>query len=173
MKKTIKWLIITGIILSLIKLYCFPIYGGAVPEDIQEAKRTGAFLWEYEISRIDTIDFMYKFPIFTNIWVTKSCKFERNKWGIIHSMVDSSSGTYIRFDVQGKDSLFDKENRGYDWCLDDDRAEALGISTIVLNKEQPYKFSDTVHYTIYRRLESYSWATENLIPIFKIELIPK
>jgi hypothetical protein len=84
MKKTIKWLLIISVFILLLKLYWHPKWNGELPENISTSKRAGAFLWEYRIDRIDTIDSSYGFPVFKNIWATKWCRVKRNKLGMIH-----------------------------------------------------------------------------------------
>ena len=134
MKKIIKWLVIIGSIIVLIKLYIPPKWNGEIPETIKASKRAGAFLWEYQINRIDTIDFTYGFPVFKNIWATKWCDFKRNKLGMIYLKANQSSSNYIRLNIQYQDYLFNRNNLGQKWTMQDDKAFALGISPLLLEK---------------------------------------
>jgi hypothetical protein len=80
---------------------------------------------------------------------------------MIHLVADKSSNNHICFDIHDQDTFFDK-NKGR-WCWNNDKDFF----------EYPYGPSDTVYYTIYRMKEEYSHAPENLIPLFKMTLIPK
>lgn len=61
------------------------------------------------------------------------------------------------------------ENKETKWLVD----MPVGMDSHNFNQEFPYSSTDTVHYTIYRMKEGYSYAAENLIPIYRMELTVK
>ncbi|GHU73937.1 hypothetical protein FACS189413_18620 [Bacteroidia bacterium] len=173
--KHLKWIaIIIVITIVLIKLFVPPLWTWTIPESINESKRTGAFLWEYEISRIDTLEPNYNFPKFKNIWMTKDEVIERNKFGIIHLVVDKSSSNNVVFSIQNKDTLFNMDNYWHKWKIRDDSKNPFGQSNDVLvASEVNYSKTDTIYYTIYRMIEAKTVAEDELIPVFRMELVAK
>ncbi|GHU73939.1 hypothetical protein FACS189413_18630 [Bacteroidia bacterium] len=173
--KHLKWItIIIVITIVLIKLFVPPKWGGRLPENIRESKRIGAFLWEYEISCIDTLEPNYNFPKFKNIWMTKRGLVKRNKFGIIHLVANYSSKNYIVFDIQNKDTVFNMDNYFRKWEIIDDFENSLGIDVGVLSGHNvKCNRGDTIHYIIYKVMKPFSKVPEDFIPLFGMTLVAK
>jgi hypothetical protein len=169
MKKIIKRLLIIGSILLLIKLYAPPKWNGKFPDSMKESKRAGALVGEYRVNRVEILDSTVHVPVFKDlfkhIWVSKSCKVKRNALGIIYLEADRSSDSEIRFDILDKDTLFNKDNFKKNLLITDRGVFRRSIFD--------YNPQDTVYYTIYRMTKPFfKMRDEDLIPLFKMELVP-
>jgi hypothetical protein len=180
MKKTIKWLLIIGVFILLLKLYWHPKWNSELPESISVSKKAGAFLWEYEINIDSIYCSAYKnTTIFKEVFATKSCNVKRNKLGMIHLEASPSQEKYFVMRLQNKDTLLNMDNYILRrWTILDNYGEGVGkhwdILCLGINEgEFECTYTDTLYYTVYRNKIPDSHATENLIPLFKMTLIPK
>jgi hypothetical protein len=180
MKKAIKYLLIIGCVLVLIKLYLPPKWNWELPESVGASKRAGAFLWEYKIN-IDIIDSTCVYRnVFKEIWVTKLCDIKRNKLGMIHLEANSSQKKYFVMKLRNEDALLNMDNYILrKWTVLDSCGISVGkhwnVLCLGLSEKKGFEhvYTDTLYYTVYRNKISDSNISENLLPLFKMTLIPE
>ncbi|MDL2212982.1 hypothetical protein LJC29_03340 [Bacteroides sp. OttesenSCG-928-N06] len=178
-RKTIKRAIITfGIIagfLILNKFFILPYSTLGFSEDIAKSKKVNAFMYECEVIKIDTFQPGYTFPI-TTIWVEKPWFFEHNRWGLVVPKPDPNP-RYERvvFDIVKDDTFFIRKKFSEEWVIRDSLSGRVGFSNAIINLDWHYTKGDTAIFNIYKLQGTYPsiWIKEDLIPIFRFEIIAR